>query len=66
MTPGRSTRRLLLGTRPRSEGAPSPLDHGRGQTESHDPRTNSASASQKFGESHERENTTTIVTVPGS
>jgi hypothetical protein len=36
------------------------MDHGPacGQTGSHDPRTNSASASQEFGESHERENAT--------
>jgi hypothetical protein len=56
----RNTPRLLLCPRHRSEGAPLPRwTTVRGQTESHDPRTNSDSASQKFGESHERENATT-------
>jgi hypothetical protein len=55
----RTTPRLLSLHEADVGGRPLPRwTTARGQTESHDPRTNPASASQKFGESHEREDAT--------
>ena len=58
----RSTPRLRARHEAEVGGRPLPRwTTARGQTESHDPRTNSASESQKLGESHERENATNAV-----
>ena len=56
--PDPSTRLACARSCCRADGPPPRWATARGRTESHDPRTNSASGSQKFGKSHERESAT--------